>query len=684
MAYVPRFAISPRLLSLVEVIASLRERILGVAVELSRIPALQKNTRTRNGHASTTIEGNPLTLEQVRAVGPRSTSQDSAKTHADQKGGLYFQYSNYLWRYSDPAPLRKSNRRAASLAKQRSRDSYPAEKRLMLRLPGEGVTDLKSQTTAQPDSRNYDALIIGAGVSGLYQLYKLRQLGMRVRVIERGHDVGGTWYWNRYPGARFDSESYTYGYSFSPELLADWKWSEHFAAQPETLRYLQHVADRFDLRRDIEFGREVVAAHFQRSAQSWEIALADGGVLRARFLISAMGPFAAPTLPNIPGVADFAGEAYHTSAWPHTPVSFAGKRVGVIGTGATGVQLIPLVAKSAAQLTVFQRNPNWCAPLGNSAIDDATQSRIAASYDEIMERCRQSYTGFMHVSDRRNALDVSAAERHAVYEKLYDAPGFGLWMGNFRDVLVDERANATLSEFVANKIRARVTDPVLAEKLIPRNHGFGTRRVPLETGYYETYNEPHVRLVDLNETPIERITADGIRTSTEQHDLDFIVFATGFNAVLGGFERVEIRGGDGRTLQQAWADGPHTMLGLTVPGFPNLFTLVGPHNAATFCNMPRCIEQNVEWVSDLLRHMRERELITVEATDAAATAWTTHVHESASRMLFTKVDSWFTGVNSNLTGRQQRHFLLYAAGFPVYIRKCAEVAASGYEGFTFG
>ena len=531
--------------------------------------------------------------------------------------------------------------------------------------------------------KTYDALIIGAGVSGMYQLYRLRNLGLNVRVVERGTDVGGTWYWNRYPGARFDSESYTYGYSFSPELLAEWKWSEHFAAQPETLRYLQYVADRFDLRRDIDFEREVVAARYDAEARLWQIDFASGPSAAARLLISAMGPFSAPTLPDIEGIEDFAGEAHHTAAWPHEPVSFAGKRVGVIGTGATAVQLIPLVAREARELKVFQRSPNWCAPLLNSPIDEQTQARLATETASILDFCRTTYTGFMYDSDRRNALDVSEEERNAFYEQLYNSPGFGIWMGNFRDVLVSEEANVTLSAFVANKIRARVKDPATAEKLIPQNHGFGTRRVPLETNYYETYNEPHVHLVDLNETPIERITANGIQTSATHHELDFIIYATGFNAVLGGFEHLDVRGRDGQTLNDAWADGPRTMLGLTVPGFPNLFTLVGPHNAATFCNIPRCIEQNVEWVTDLVEYMDRHGHETVEATDAAAAAWTKHVHESAERMLLTKVNSWFNGVNSNLPGRQTRHFLLYAAGLPTFTRKCDEVAAGGYAGFGF-
>ena len=528
---------------------------------------------------------------------------------------------------------------------------------------------------------SYDAIVIGAGISGLYQLHRLRGLGLSVRVFEAGSGVGGTWYWNRYPGARFDSESYSYGYSFSPELLREWEWSEHFSAQPETLRYLEHVADRFDLRRDIEFNARVAAATWDEAANRWEIATTDGRRARATFLITAIGPLSAPTMPAIPGVAEFRGEAYHTAQWPHRPVDFRAKRVAVIGTGATGVQVIQEVAKTAGHLTVFQRTANWCAPLGNGPIDAATQARIKASYPEIFAKCRAAYGGFLHDSDPRKALEVSPEVREAFYEKLYHEPGFGLWMGNFRDVLVNAEANRTLSEFVARQIRARVKDPAVAEQLVPKNHGFGTRRVPLETRYYEVYNQPNVRLVDLRETPIERITATGIRTSAEALDFDIIVYATGFDAITGGFDRIDIRGTGGERLKQKWADGPRTYLGLQVAGFPNLLTLVGPHNAATFCNIPRCIEQNVEWVSDLLGHMRRRGLTRIEATPQAEQEWTAHVHEVGERMLFTKVDSWFMGINSNLPGKNKRTFLLYAGGAPAYRERCDEIAAKGYEGF---
>jgi cation diffusion facilitator CzcD-associated flavoprotein CzcO len=530
---------------------------------------------------------------------------------------------------------------------------------------------------------DYDALVIGAGISGMYQLHRLRGLGLRARVFEAGHGVGGTWYWNRYPGARFDSESWTYGYSFSEEILREWEWSEHFAAQPETLRYCNFVADKLDLRRDIEFDCRIESAIYDDARGGWEVASPDGRRAHARFLITAIGPLSAPTMPMIPGVESFRGEAYHTGLWPHEPVSFAGKRVAVIGTGATAVQAITEIAKTVGHLTVFQRTPNWCAPLHNSPIDAATQARIKATYPEIFARCRQSFGCFIHDADPRKALEVSAEEREAFFEKLYREPGFGIWMGNFRDVLVNEDANATITEFMRRKIRARVKDPALAEKLTPTDHGFGTRRVPLESGYYEVYNQPNVRLVDLRETPIERITPAGVETSEAVHAVDMIIYATGFDAVTGAFDRIDVRGRDGRTLREKWREGPRTYLGLQTAGFPNLFTLVGPHNAATFCNIPRCIEQNVDWVTALLAHMRSRGYTRVEPTLEAEREWLEHVHETGRRMLFTRVDSWMMGINRNVAGKDKRTFIVYAGGAPRYREKCDEVAAAGYTGFAF-
>jgi cation diffusion facilitator CzcD-associated flavoprotein CzcO len=410
--------------------------------------------------------------------------------------------------------------------------------------------------------------------------------------------------------------------------------------------------------------------------------LEDGRRARSRFLITAIGPLSAPTLPAIPGVKDFQGEAYHTGRWPQEPVRFVGKRVAVIGTGATGVQTITEVAKTAGHLTVFQRTPNWCAPLRNSPIDPDTQERIKASYPEIFARCRDSFGCFIHAADPRNALEVSPQEREAFYEKLYNEPGFAIWMGNFRDVLIDKAANDTISAFMRRKICQRVRDPALAEKLIPTNHGFGTRRVPLESGYYEVYNQPNVCLVDLRQTPIERITRHGIATTAAAHEFDMIIYATGFDAITGAFDRIDIRGRAGQRLKEKWADGPRTYLGLQSAGFPNMLTLVGPHNAATFCNIPRCIEQNVDWVSELLRHMGEKGFTRVEPSEAAEVAWTQHVHDSAARLLLIEIDSWMTGVNRNVPGRHKRTFMAYAGGAPKYRERCNEVAAKGYEGFN--
>ncbi|MDH3643655.1 MAG: NAD(P)/FAD-dependent oxidoreductase, partial [Gammaproteobacteria bacterium] len=462
----------------------------------------------------------------------------------------------------------------------------------------------------------------------------------------------------------------------------EWSWSEHFSAQPETLKYLNFVADKFDLRKDIRFNSRVTTTTYDEAGGCWDVQVDDGTRARARYLITAVGPISAPVMPNIEGTDSFDGESYHTGEWPHHPVSFADKRVAVIGTGATGVQVIQEVAKTAGHLTVFQRTPNWCAPLHNSPIDDDQQREIKASYPEIFARCAETHGCFLHKADPRNALEVSVQEREAFYEQLYGEPGFGIWMGNFRDILVDQEANDTISEFMAKKIRERVNDPALAEKLVPKNHGFGTRRVPMETNYYEVYNQQNVELIDLHQTPIERVTPRGIKTNAAEHEFDIIIYATGFDAVTGAFDKIEFRGLGGQTLKDKWAHGPRTYLGLQVEGFPNLLTLVGPHNSATFCNIPRCIEQNVDWVTDLISYMQDTDLRTVVPTLEAEDAWTEHVYETAAAMLFAQVDSWFMGINSNIPGKQKRTFLLYAGGGPAYREKCDAVAKNGYEGFA--
>ncbi len=536
--------------------------------------------------------------------------------------------------------------------------------------------EARTPGSAEPVA-DYDAIVIGAGISGLYQLLLLRQLGMRVRVLEAGTGVGGTWYWNRYPGARFDSESYSYGYSFSQELLDEWHWTEHFSPQPETLRYLNFVADKFDLRRDIQFRSRVSAAHWREDTRSWDVTLEDGSRCRAPFLITAIGPLSAPTMPRIEGVESFKGQSCHTARWPHEPVSFEGKRVAVIGTGATGVQTIQEVAKTAGHLTVFQRTPNWCAPLHNGRIGEEEMREIRAGYPEMFKRCQETFACFLHTPDPRGTFEVTPEEREAFWQKLYGEKGFGIWQGNFRDILTDRAANAEISAFVARKIRERVKDPAVAEKLIPTNHGFGTRRVPLETRYYEVYNQPNVKLVDINETPIERITPAGIKTSDAEYAFDIIIYATGFDAITGSFDRIDIRGADGLRLKDKWKDGPQTYLGVQVEGFPNMMMLMGPHTALG--NIPRSIEYNVEWVTRLIRHMREQGLARVEAQAEGVASWTDHVKALGEGLLSNEVNSWMTGINSNVEGKQTRIIARYSGSAPAYRAWCDEVAAKGYR-----
>ncbi len=523
----------------------------------------------------------------------------------------------------------------------------------------------------------YDAIIIGAGMSGLYQLYRLRELGMRVRVFETGTNVGGTWYWNRYPGARFDSESYSYGYSFSKELLDEWDWSEHFAGQPETLRYLNLVADKFDLRRDIQFESRVAAAIWDEAERSWNVTLQDGSRFRTRFVITAIGPLSTPTLPRIEGVDSFRGRSFHTARWPKEPIDFAGQRVAVIGTGATGVQTIQTIAGSVGHLTVLQRTPNWCAPLHNGKIDAETQKQIKAGYPEMFRRCQETFACFLHTPDPRGTFEVTDEEREAFFEKLYGERGFGIWQGNFRDILIDRKANALISDFVARKIRQRVKDPKVAEKLIPKNHGFGTRRLPLETFYYEVYNRDNVELVDIAETPIERITAKGIETSAAEYEFDIIIYATGFDAITGSFDQIDLRGAGGMRLKDRWKRGPETYLGVMVDGFPNMMMLMGPHTALG--NIPRSIEYNVDWVTRLIRFARDNSLTRVDATAAGVTSWTDHVKALGVGLLSNEVDSWMTGINRNVEGKQTRVVARYSGSAPAYRARCDEVAAKRYD-----
>ncbi len=519
-----------------------------------------------------------------------------------------------------------------------------------------------------------DALIIGAGVSGLYQLYRLRQLGLAVRIYEAGGGVGGTWYWNRYPGARFDSESYSYSYSFSQELLQEWDWTEHFSGQPENERYLNFVADKFNLKPHIQFNARIKSAIYDEAANRWDIETEAGHRARVKFLISAVGILSATHMPDIPGIESFQGESFHTSRWPHTPADFAGKRVGIIGTGATAVQLIPEIAKVAGHLTVFQRSPNYCAPLRNSKIDPETQQKIKATYPEIFQKCNATFAAFMQDFDPRRTFDVTPEERLAFYEEIWAQPGFTKWFGCFHDINTNPQANEDYAEFVRNKIRARVKDPAIAEKLVPKDHPFGAKRIPMETGYYEVYNQANVQLVDVRESPIERITPTGVKTGNAEYELDVIIYATGFDAITGELNRMDIRGVGGQTLKDKWSDGPRTYLTLQAANFPNFFIV----NGAVFCNFTRCAEVVAEWVSGCIGYMQDKGFERIEATPQAEEDWTEHANSLTEGMLFTQTDSWFMG--TNIAGKK-RTFLFYAGGAPAFRDKCAEVAAKGYEGF---
>lgn len=541
------------------------------------------------------------------------------------------------------------------------------------------VRAVEVETRLNPDVE-FDAVIIGAGVAGLYQLYRLRELGLRVQVFETGSGLGGTWYWNRYPGARFDSESWTYGYSFSKELLEEWDWEEHFSAQPHTERYLNYVADKFDLRRNIQFNSRVVAAHWDETARKWDLELEGGVHHTARFIVTAVGVLSAAVMPTIPGIDKFTGISRHTHRWPKEDIDVAGKRVGIIGTGATAVQTIQTIAKSVGHLTVFQRTPNWCFPLNNSKISPEEMVDIKARYPEILARCLETPSCYIHGPDPRNALEVTPDEREAFWENLYRTPGFGQWQGNFNDVLTDRAANKLASEFAARKIRERVKDQAVAEKLIPKNHGFGMRRIPLETRYYEVYNQPNVELVDVNDTPIESITMHGIKTSDREREFDVIIYATGFDSITGAFERIDIRGIDGLELKQAWRDGPETYLGVFAAGFPNLLMAMGPHGGLS--NYTRTAEYGVEWITDVISFAIERGLTHVDATPAAATEWTEHVHTLGEGLLMNEVGSWMTGVNRNVEGKQAPRIMRYSGGHPAYREHCDAVAAAGYTGLT--
>lgn len=526
--------------------------------------------------------------------------------------------------------------------------------------------------------RQVDAVVVGAGFSGLYMLYRLRELGLATRVFEAGGDVGGTWYWNRYPGARCDSESHVYCYSFSKELLQEWEWSERYPAQPEILRYLQHVADRFDLRRDIQFNTRVTAAAWDEERGLWEIRTDDGAVTTARFFITAVGCLSTAHIPEFPGLDSFRGKWYHTGHWPHEKVDFTGQRVGLIGTGATGIQVLPEVAKEAAHVYVFQRTPNYAIPGRNRPLDPEFVREVKEKYDEIWEAARRSLAGFAITPPDRSAMAVSPEERQRIFEEAWEKGGFG-FLFTFNDLTLSQASNDAAAEFIRAKIREIVKDPQVAERLAPYDHPFGTKRPPLEHGYYEAFNRDNVTLVDVRRAPIVAVTPTGLRTAEAEYELDALIFATGFDAMTGSLLRIDIRGRGGLPLREKWAEGPRTYLGLATAGFPNLFMITGPQSPSVLSNMPVSIEQHVEWIAGCIRYMLERDLQIIEAEVQAEENWVKHVTEVAEQTLYPKANSWYVG--ANIPGKP-RIFYPYVGGVGTYRQICDDVAEKGYEGFT--
>jgi len=530
--------------------------------------------------------------------------------------------------------------------------------------------------------QHHEAIVVGAGVAGIYQIKRLLDLGIDATVLEAGGNLGGTWYWNRYPGARFDSESWTYGYSFSRELLDEWHWKEHFSGQPENLRYLNHVVDKFGLRKHMQFNCRVDSARYDEAENKWHVRTGDGRELTCHFLILTLGLLSIPTLPKLEGMESFKGRSFHTFHWPHEPVDMTGKRVAVIGTGATGIQVIGEIADKVGELTVFQRRPNWSCPLNNGPISEVEMADIRQRYDEIFAACSRSPGGFVHEPDRRGFYEVSREERLELWDKLYDGPGFGIWLANFREIFTDEKANAEFSEYIADRIRRRIKDPKVAEKLIPRDHGFGVQRVPMETNYFEAFNRPNVRLVDISETPLVRVTERGLRTTERDYEFDIIVYATGFDAITGAYDQIDIQGAGGIKLADKWHTSISTFLGMMIHGFPNLLMPSGPQSGSASTNYPRGIETGVNWCTDLLEYMQARGYTKVEATESAEQRWTKHVVDMYAMMLMRKAKSWFTGYNSNVPGHEQGtiRYLVYNGGTPKYVNTINKVAAGGYEG----
>ncbi len=522
----------------------------------------------------------------------------------------------------------------------------------------------------------YDAVVVGAGFAGMYMLHRLRGMGLSARVYEAGDGVGGTWYWNRYPGARCDIMSMQYSYSFSEELDQEWNWSEKYSPQPDILEYANHVADRFDLRRDIQFETRVTAAEFDEGAKRWRIETDQGDRVSAQFCIMAVGCLSSANLPPFEGMDDFDGPIYHTGEWPHEDVDFTGLRVGVIGTGSSAIQSIPIIAQQASDLTVFQRTPNYSVPAWNEMMDPDEEREIKAGYPELRAKMRSRPTGFYFEFNTQPALEATAEEREAQYEEFWARGGLP-FLGAYGDLLFEREANDTIAEFGRRKIREIVKDPATAELLCPDDI-FGGKRLCVDSGYFETYNLPHVSLVDVSERPIERFTKQGIVANGVEYPVDAVVCATGFAAMTGSFDNIRITGRDGLALTEKWRAGPRTYLGLSSAGFPNMFMITGPGSPSVLASMIQAIEQHVDWMADCIGHMRDIGAETIEAEVSHEDDWVEHVNDVAKISLRSISSSWYLG--ANVPGKP-RVFMPYIGGFPIYVDKCNQVMTNGFEGF---
>lgn len=523
-----------------------------------------------------------------------------------------------------------------------------------------------------------DALVVGAGFAGLFMHYRLRELGLSSRVLEAGAGAGGTWYWNRYPGARCDVESVDYSYSFCDALQQEWHWSERYAAQPELLDYVEHVLDRFGLRQDIQFNTRVTSAHYDDASRRWNVSTAAGERFDTHYLIMATGCLSVPQVPKLPGLETFAGAVYNTGAWPHKPIDFTGLHVGVVGTGSSGIQSIPVIAEQAAQLIVFQRTPNYSVPAQNVPQSAEREREVKANYAALRQRNAESRVGYVVPTYPYSALEASPEEREEVYEERWQRGGLG-FTGAYTDLLTNREANETAAEFLRQKIRGIVHDPETAETLCPRTYPIGTKRVCVDTGYYGTFNLPHVRLVDLRQNPIVEVTASSIRTAQETFPVDCLVFATGFDAMTGALNRIDIRGKDGLALRELWAEGPRSYLGVAVAGFPNMFTITGPGSPSVLSNMMVSIEQHVDWIAAFVAAQQADGLATLEPEVEAQDAWVAHVNDVAAATLMPQANSWYMG--ANIPGKPQI-FMPYAGGVGHYRELCAGIAAQGYPGFV--